>query len=125
MLRDAQTAAIDGSDLLYASARSQAELIRKGKISARELIEITIRRAEDTAHLLNCIAIPLYDQALEQASGIDAALARGENPGPFCGVPITIKVGSRQRVIRNPSVPPPRKGSSPQRMTLFGSVIAR
>ncbi|EJT06227.1 amidase [Rhizobium sp. CCGE 510] len=93
MLRDIAEPAIAGTDLLYVSALTQAAMVREGRISSEALVALTIQRAKDTATDLNCIAVPRYERALEEARSVDSALARGEDPGLLCGVPVTVKDG--------------------------------
>jgi amidase len=58
-----------------------AELVRTGRVSARELLEVAIARAEEVNPQLNAIVIPMYEEA--------RALRHGA--GPFAGVPFLIK----------------------------------
>jgi amidase len=61
-----------------------AELIKKKKISAPELIEEAISRIEDLNPLLNAVVTPMYDIAREYAG---SKIPKG----PFTGVPFLIK----------------------------------
>ena len=56
-----------------------AKLVADGEVTAAELLELAIARAEAVNPALNGLIIPLYDQAREQAAG---ALS-----GPLAGVP--------------------------------------
>ncbi|WP_244655335.1 amidase [Rhizobium lusitanum] len=85
--------AVAGSDLLYVSALTQAAMVREGRISCEALVALAIQRAKDTAIDLNTIAVPRYERALEEARSVDSALARGEDSGLLCGVPVTVKDG--------------------------------
>lgn len=61
-----------------------AQLIRDSKISAKEVCEEAIRRAEALNPKLNAIILPLYDMARETA--------KGHIPNaPFMGVPFLLK----------------------------------
>jgi amidase len=62
-------------------ATAQADLIRSGEVSARELVEGAIERIETLNGDLNAVIHPLYDEA------------RATEPadGPFTGVPLVIK----------------------------------
>jgi amidase len=64
-------------------ATAQAELVRKGGVSPRELVDLAIARIEKHNAGLGAVIIPLFEQAR----------AAAENPphGPFRGVPILIK----------------------------------
>lgn len=61
-----------------------AELVRKKEVSAPELLEAAIERAEKHNPKLNAIVYKAYDQAREAAKSLSAA-------GPFQGVPFLIK----------------------------------
>jgi amidase/6-aminohexanoate-cyclic-dimer hydrolase len=61
-----------------------AELVRRKEISAAELLEATIARAEALDPKINAIVARLYDQAR-------AAVAAGLPAGPFTGVPYLLK----------------------------------
>ena len=60
-----------------------AELIRKGDVTAKEVIEAAILRAEKLNPAINAIVTPLYDYAFAQASKTLS--------GPFAGVPFLLK----------------------------------
>jgi aspartyl-tRNA(Asn)/glutamyl-tRNA(Gln) amidotransferase subunit A len=68
-----------------------AAAVRSGERSARQCTEeslaaIDARDAEVHAYLL-----VLRDEALAQADAVDAAVARGDDPGPLAGVPVGLK----------------------------------
>lgn len=60
-----------------------AKLIRAGEVSASEVLEAAIARAEDVNGKVNAIVRPQYDEARERA--------RGELTGSFAGVPFLLK----------------------------------
>ncbi len=64
-------------------ATACAELVRTGKASPEELVELAITRIEKHNAELGAVIVPLYDQA--------RADAKNAPPGPFRGVPILIK----------------------------------
>ena len=70
---------LDGHDALGLAA-----LVRKRKVSAGELLEAAIARAEAMNPRFNFMAQKLYDRAR-------AAVARGLPQGPFAGVPWLLK----------------------------------
>ncbi|MEH6472501.1 MAG: amidase [Halopseudomonas sp.] len=73
--------------------KSAVELIadlRAHRISARELLEITIEHAERVAEAYNPFAVKLYNRARQAATAADELLENGLG-GPLCGLPITIK----------------------------------
>lgn len=65
-------------------ATAMAEQVAAGAVSAEELIEAAIRRAEALSGALNAIIHPLYDRARRRA-------ASGALSGPFAGVPFLLK----------------------------------
>jgi amidase len=64
-------------------ATAQAELVRRGEVSPRELVDAAIARIERDNAALGAVIIPLFDQARDAADRAP--------PGPFRGVPILIK----------------------------------
>lgn len=66
----------------------QAEAVREGAISARELTEQTLARIERIQPRLNAFTTILGEEALAEADARDAA---GAPLGPLHGVPIAIK----------------------------------
>jgi len=65
-------------------AMAIAELIRRGEISALEVLDRTLCIISQKNPQLNAIVTPLYDEAR-------AAVAAGLPDGPFCGVPYLFK----------------------------------
>ncbi|MFZ9037105.1 MAG: amidase [Gammaproteobacteria bacterium] len=72
------------------TASQQLKALDTGQISAVDLLEQTIARAEELAPLLNPIALKLYGRARQAALEADKKRASG-NAGKLCGLPITIK----------------------------------
>jgi len=72
------------------TASQQLAALASGQISAAELLEQTIARAEELGPILNPIALKLYGRARQAAEEADKKLATG-NGGRLCGLPITIK----------------------------------
>ncbi len=68
-----------------------AKAVAKREISAREAVGSCIERMHKVNPALNAVTMDLSAQALAEATAIDAAIARGESPGPMAGVPVTIK----------------------------------
>lgn len=78
---------MSAEDLLWQQdAIGQAEAIRRGDISAIELVDAAISRAEASQPALGAIATPLYDAARSAA-----AVAGPNASGPFEGVPTVWK----------------------------------
>ncbi len=72
------------------SATELARLVRGREISALELIEATLAQIERVNPAVNAL-VTLNPRALDDARGIDARLARGEDVGPLAGLPVGIK----------------------------------
>lgn len=71
-------------DLHLLDATAQADLVRSGEVSPRELVAAAVERAEALNGDLNAIIHPRYEQALGEAAG--------DLPdGPFRGVPFVLK----------------------------------
>ncbi|MFP4644330.1 MAG: amidase, partial [Spirochaetales bacterium] len=74
-----------------------AELVARGEVTATELLECAIDRAQTVNPVLNGIVIPLYEKAREQAARFDSRPGglRAEKPpdadAPFRGVPMLVK----------------------------------
>ena len=62
-------------------ATAQAELVRSGAVSAVELVEAALARADEVAEL-NAVTVLFADRALARAAEVS---------GPFAGVPILLK----------------------------------
>jgi len=78
-------------DLSGLDATAQADLVRKGDVSAVELVEAAVSRIEKVNPELNAVITPLFDKARAQAGG-------KLEPGPFRGVPFLLKdLGERRR----------------------------
>ncbi len=70
-------------DYLHYDALGLAELIRKGDVHPKEVVEAAVLRAEQLNPELNAIVTPLYEQAHVRA--------RKELRGPLAGVPFLLK----------------------------------
>lgn len=65
---------------------AQAELVRRGECTARELVEAAIARIEE-AGVLNAVTVRRFDQALAEADGCTLGAA----DAPFAGLPFLLK----------------------------------
>ncbi len=74
------------TELLLRSANDLASLIRSGELSARELVEASLRRIDELDASINAFTHVAHDSALAAADQIGAA-----DPRPFAGVPIAVK----------------------------------
>jgi amidase len=74
---------ISVEEYLRHDAMGIAELVRRREVSASEVLEAAIARADAVNPRLNAIVIPMYEIARERA--------KGELSGPFQGVPFLLK----------------------------------
>lgn len=72
------------NDLLWLDATAQAELVARGQVTARELVEASIARIEEVDGVLNAVIYRRFERVLAE---VDAGLPAG----PFRGVPFLIK----------------------------------
>ena len=83
-------------DLWRLSAAEMASLIRSKKVSAKEAATAALARLDAVNPKINAVVDHKPAEVLAQASAIDAAIGRGEDPGPLAGVPVTVKVNIDQ-----------------------------
>ena len=81
----------DSIDAGWASAAEIATAVAGGKASAREAVQIALARIDTHDRVLNSFTDVVGERALARAQAIDAALARGDKPGPLAGVPFAVK----------------------------------
>jgi amidase len=79
------------ADLCGYDAVALAGLLRRREVSAREVIAAHISRIEAVDGAVNAMVTRCFDEALGKAAAADAALARGERPGPLHGLPVAHK----------------------------------
>ena len=80
---------MDAADLAFAGLARQAELVRAGEVSSRELTELYLDRIARLDPRLNAYRVVLADEALADADAADRR--RGDDAPPLNGVPIAIK----------------------------------
>jgi amidase len=81
---------MDATDLAFAGAARQVELVRSREVSARELAEICLQRIDRYDGDLNAYRVTFDERALAEADQADAR-AKGGDRRPLLGVPIAIK----------------------------------
>jgi amidase len=74
------------SELLFRPVAELAGLVRGGELSARELVEASLRRIDELQPVINAFTHVAHESALA-----DADLIAPGDPRPFAGVPIAIK----------------------------------
>jgi aspartyl-tRNA(Asn)/glutamyl-tRNA(Gln) amidotransferase subunit A len=68
-----------------------AQLVRSGRVSARELARESLARIEELNPTVNAFVAVDAERALDQAAAVDQIVATGGDPGPLAGVPIGVK----------------------------------
>ena len=80
-------------DIAFSSAVDLARMIRDGKISSSELLELYLERIDTHNPRINAVVTMETGAARTQAEKADELAAKGQFLGPLHGVPITIKDG--------------------------------
>ena len=78
-------------EIYYSSAGEISRKIKSGAVSAKKIIYMTFERIERINPEINAFVSLRYDEAVEEAELIDEMIRKGEDPGPFCGVPVGVK----------------------------------
>jgi amidase len=78
------------TELAFAGVARQAELVRTGEVSSRELVELCLDRIFRLDQQLNAFRVVLAEQALAAADQADARRRAGSDR-PLLGVPIAVK----------------------------------
>jgi amidase len=78
-------------DFLSFDATEQLAALSKRQISARELLDLSVQRADALNPRLNAIVARDMQSAAGEAQAIGDRRARGESPGPLAGLPMTVK----------------------------------
>ncbi|APR86552.1 Glutamyl-tRNA(Gln) amidotransferase subunit A [Minicystis rosea] len=77
--------------LLTCSAIELAHKIRRGEVSAREVVDVHIRHVEKVNPSLNAMVADRFAAARDEAGAADRAREAGADLGPLHGVPCSIK----------------------------------
>ncbi len=72
-------------------AVTMATSVRAGRLLARDMVETALARIGRLDPLINCVTSLLAERARATAIRIDAAVAKGSDPGPLAGVPFGVK----------------------------------
>ena len=81
---------MERDELAFAGAARQAELIRSGEVSSRELVELYLERIERLDPELNAFRNVMAERALVDAQQADGRHGAGDDR-PLLGVPIAVK----------------------------------
>ena len=95
--------ATERRELAFAGVARQAELVRSGAVTPRELVETALERIAELDPQLNSFRAVFAEQALAEADRAAGRIGAGEDL-PLLGVPIAVKddtpVGGEPRVLR-------------------------
>src|SRR6201984_2427680 len=80
------------NELWRLSASEVARLVRTRKVSAREVADAALERLDSVNPRITAIVECRPDLVREQADRVDSLLARGNDPGPLAGVPVTVQI---------------------------------
>jgi amidase len=81
---------MDRDDLAFAGVARQAELVRDGEVSSRELVELYLERIERLDPELNAFRTVMAERAVVDAQQADGRRGAGDDR-PLLGVPIAVK----------------------------------
>src|ERR671914_1632485 len=81
---------MDRDDLAFAGVVRQAELVRAGEVSSRELVELYLERIDRLDPELNAFRTVMAERALVDAQQADGRRGAGDER-PLLGVPIAVK----------------------------------
>jgi aspartyl-tRNA(Asn)/glutamyl-tRNA(Gln) amidotransferase subunit A len=79
------------TDVWTRDAWDLADDVRAGRVSAVELLDVSLERIAAHNDDLNAVCYLDEDGARAQAEQIDARVGKGEDPGPFAGIPVGVK----------------------------------
>ncbi|MBK5289862.1 MAG: amidase, partial [Acidimicrobiia bacterium] len=79
------------TELWQRDAWELADGVRSGEISSTAVLDESLARIAARNDALNAVCYLDEDGARRRAAEIDAAVARGEDPGAFAGVPLGVK----------------------------------
>ncbi len=81
------------NELLLLSGVKLAELIKQGKVSSQEVVEVHIEQIKKVNPIINAVVKDRFDEAIQEAKKADELVQSEpkEKLPPFLGVPCTIK----------------------------------
>ncbi|KOR18393.1 amidase family protein, partial [Burkholderia cenocepacia] len=84
------------TELWQLSATELATRVRQRDVSAREVADAVLDRLDAVNPAINAVVEHRPDDVRRQADEVDRAIARGDDPGPLAGVPVTVKINVDQ-----------------------------
>lgn len=112
------------------SATALAAAVRRGEVSAVEVVEAHLARVGEVEPHLHALLDVHADGAWAAARAVDAARAAGRPPGPLAGVPVVVKdniaVRGRRRSCASLALRADRRAADAEvvrRLRLAGAVV--
>ncbi|MDX6708092.1 MAG: amidase [Solirubrobacteraceae bacterium] len=124
----ASTTATQGRELSFAGVARQAEMVRAGEVSPRELVETALGRIEALDPQLNAFRILFAERGLIEADQAGARAGAGDTR-PLLGVPLAVKddqaVAGAVRVRGSSafSSPEPADADLVRRLRAAGAIV--
>src|SRR5215212_10135554 len=87
-------------EICFLRATELARGIRTKELSVREVMEAHLTQIERVNNEVNAIVTRTAEEAVNRARAADKALARGEEVGPLCGLPVAHKDLTPTRGVR-------------------------
>jgi amidase len=119
---------MERDDLAFAGAVRQADMIRRGEVSSRELVELYLDRIRRLDPELNAFRKVLDERAVVDAAQADARRRAGDDR-PLLGVPIAVKdtedIGGEVTTLGTAAHggPAPRDNDFVSRLRAAGAVV--
>jgi amidase len=88
-------------DLWRLPAADLAALVKSKQVSAKEAATSALARLDAVNPKINAVIDHRPEDVFRQAAEVDAAIARGGDPGLLAGVPVTVKVNIDQKGFAN------------------------
>ena len=120
-----QARSAPGDDICLARAVDLARMLRRKKISAREVLEAHLTRIEAVNPKVNAIITLVADQARKKALELDEQAAKGRFAGPLHGLPVAHKDLQDTAGIRTTYGSPLFRDHVPTKNTLIVDRIQR
>src|SRR3712207_9116092 len=86
---------MEHDELAFSGAAAQADMIRRGEVSSRELVSLYLERIERHDDELNAFRAVYGERALADADQADARRGAGDDR-PLLGVPIAVRSEERR-----------------------------
>ncbi|HUU74088.1 MAG TPA: amidase [Burkholderiales bacterium] len=82
---------VNQQELCFLPATELVHLIRGREVSVTEVMQAHLDQIERHNPAVNAVVTLVPERALDSASALDARLAKGEQGGPLCGLPVAHK----------------------------------